>query len=96
MKRILLLLAVSIILPSTFARRKNEPVRDVFPDGTEIPAWFRDTVRVDLSGLGKQYLVTDYGIQPDGQVYTRQIQALIDQVAEEGGGVIVVPPGIYE
>ena len=96
MKRLFLLLAILLAIQSMFARRKNEPVQDVFPDGTEIPAWFRDTVRVDLSTLGKQYLITDYGIQPDGQVHTRQIQALIDQVAEKGGGVIVVPPGIYE
>lgn len=95
MKRFLILLIVSAALLSSFARRKSETPRDIFPDGTEIPAWFRDTLAVDLSALGKQYRITDYGVQSDGQIYTRQLQALIDQVAEQGGGVIVVPPGIY-
>ncbi|MBQ7180523.1 MAG: exopolygalacturonase [Bacteroidaceae bacterium] len=83
-------------IQSTFARRKSEPVRELFPDGTEIPAWFSDTAQVDLSTLGRQYRITDYGIQGDGQVHTRQFQELIDRAASEGGGVIVVPPGIFE
>lgn len=68
---------------------------EFFPDGTQIDDWFYDTKAPELSELGKQYVLTDYGIHDDGGVYTKEIQTLIDSAAEEGGGVIVVPAGTY-
>ena len=41
--------------------KKKVKATELWPDGTEIPAWFSDTSRVDLSGL-KQYDVTAYGV----------------------------------
>ena len=41
--------------------KKKVKTVELWPDGTEIPAWFSDTSRVDLSGL-KRYVVTDYGV----------------------------------
>ena len=67
----------------------------LWPDGTIIEDWFFDTTRVDISKLGKQYVLTDYRIFADGRIHTSEIQALIDKAASEGGGVIVVPEGIY-
>ena len=73
---------------------KNEPGH-IWPDGTQIDSWFFDTTRIDISKLGKQYVLTDYRIFADGRIHTSEIQALIDKAAAEGGGVIVVPEGIY-
>ena len=74
---------------------KQQQAKELWPDGTEISDWFRDTTPVDISKLGKQYRVTDYGVVNDGRVHTQEFQALIDKVAEEGGGVIIVPEGTY-
>jgi len=68
---------------------------ELFPDGTPIDRWFYDTNIPTLKELGKQYIITDYGIMNDGKIYTNEIQALIDLSAENGGGVIVVPSGTY-
>jgi polygalacturonase len=45
--------------------------------------------------LGKQYRITDYGVLNDGQVHTAEMQALIDRIAADGGGVVVVPQGTF-
>ncbi|MCD8380076.1 MAG: glycosyl hydrolase family 28 protein [Lachnospiraceae bacterium] len=71
------------------------PVKEYFPDGTPIDEWFYDTRVPSLEELGRQYVLTQYGILDDSRVHTLEIQALIDQAAAEGGGVIVVPAGTY-
>jgi len=73
----------------------KKPTKDLFPDGTEIPAWFRDTTHVDIARLGRQYRITDYGVMMDGKIYTQQLQSLIDRIADDGGGVMVVPSGTF-
>ncbi len=75
----------------------NEDSRaaEYFPDGTQIDDWFYETGIPELSELGKQYVLTDYGIWDDGKIYTKEIQNVIDLAAENGGGVIVVPAGTY-
>lgn len=94
MKRIaLLLLAMLLVLPTAFAKKKKDI--DRFPDGTEIPEWFRQTASVDIESLGKKYVLTDYEIFADGRLHTEEIQALIDQAAANGGGVIVIPRGTF-
>ena len=81
------------MLQSSAAKKKE--VKEFWPDGTEMSAWFKEVKPVDVSSLGKQYRLTDYNIFADGRVHTAEIQALIDRAAQEGGGVIVVPQGIY-
>ncbi len=94
MKKTLLSAIICLItLTQTYAAKK--PQKDLFPDGTEIPTWFKDTTHVDLATLGTQYKLTDNGIFADGRVHTNEIQALIDKAASAGGGVIVVPSGVY-
>lgn len=94
MKKIIItVIAALFTVTATFAAKKAE--KDLFPDGTEIPAWFKTTDAVNIATLGKQYKLTDYAIYSDGRVHTKEIQALIDKAAAEGGGVIVVPQGIY-
>ena len=77
------------------AMKKNILKQELWPDGTEIPAWFRDTTRVDLTGL-RRYVVTDYGVDRYGDgVQTKALQAVIDRCAAEGGGVVVIPRGTF-
>ena len=94
MKRFFLLtLALTLLVPG-FAK-KRQPSPELWPDATPMDAWFADTTAVSLSALGRQYRLTDYGIFPDGTLHTEAIQSLIDRIAAEGGGVLVVPAGTY-
>lgn len=92
-KRIILGVMVAMIAIVTFAKgKKVQP--ELWPDGTPIPAWFSDTSRVDVSTLGKKYVVTNYGVKNySEQVQTEKLQAVIDLAASQGGGVIVIPRG---
>ncbi|WP_335964860.1 glycosyl hydrolase family 28 protein [Galbibacter sp. PAP.153] len=70
--------------------------QDIFPDGSKIPNWFREIKETDISTLGKQYVITDFNIDEDSTlVQTEKIQAVIDRAHKNGGGVIVVPKGVY-
>lgn len=70
--------------------------QDKFPDGKLIPDWFRNNETVNVSSLGKQYRITDYGIVNDStKLQTTQIQEVIDLAAKNGGGVIVIPEGTF-
>ena len=68
---------------------------ETFPDGTPIDPWFYNTAVPTLAELGRPYRVTDYGALDDGRLHPAELQALIDRIAAEGGGVMVVPAGVY-
>lgn len=93
MKKFVVFLLATIFVISVDAKSKKKS--DLFPDGTEIPAWFRENVPVNIDSLGKKYVLTDYGIFADGRLHTEEIQALIDKAATDGGGVIVIPRGTF-
>ena len=40
---------------STTAQAK----KDLWPDGTPMADWFKNTKKVDVNTLGKQYVITD-------------------------------------
>jgi polygalacturonase len=62
-----------------------------------MDAWFMEKGRVDVNALGRQYVLTDYGVLAGStEVQTQQIQAVIDRCAQEGGGVVVVPTGTFK
>ena len=86
-------MVVLLTIPNVYAKKKKDV--DRFPDGTEIPEWFRQNKPVNVKNLGKKYVLTDYEIFADGRIHTEEIQALIDKAATEGGGVIVIPRGIF-
>ncbi|WP_211316413.1 glycosyl hydrolase family 28 protein [Niabella yanshanensis] len=70
--------------------------QDLFPDGTPIPDWFRKNELTDFKKLGKQYRITAYGVKADSNlVQTQAIQAVIDKAAAAGGGVIIIPKGVF-
>ncbi len=67
-----------------------------FPDGTIIPSWFRENTKIKLKDLGKTYTITDFGVNQDStKVQTTSIQKVIDLAASNGGGVIVIPKGVF-
>ena len=58
--------------------------------------WFVNPPKVEVAQLGKQYVITDYGVVADStQVQTAAFQRVIDRVAANGGGVVVVPQGTF-
>lgn len=69
--------------------------QNIFPDGTPIDSWFGDVVLPRLEEMGTIYNILKYGIKDDGLVYTKEMQALIDLIAEQGGGVLYVPAGTF-
>ncbi len=94
-KTIILLLAVLTLTAS--AKPKGKKAVETWPDGTVMDAWFMEKGRVDVNALGRQYVLTDYGVLAGStEVQTKQIQAVIDRCAHEGGGVVVVPTGTFK
>lgn len=91
----LILCTLYFVTLSLFAAKKPALQMDHWPDGTAIDAWFRDTTAVDINTLGRQYVLTDYGIFASDAVQTTAIQALIDRIAADGGGVLVIPAGTF-
>lgn len=92
-----ILFALAMLTLAASAKPKAKQAVETWPDGTVMDAWFKDTTRVDISQLGKQYVLTDYGVVAGSpQVQTQQIQAVIDRCAQEGGGVVVVPAGTFK
>lgn len=88
-------MTMTLALACVASNAKKKAVQ-LFPDGTPIPEWFSDTTKVDVAKLGKQYVITDYGVKPDSTIIqTEQIQAVIDKAAASGGGVIVIPQGTF-
>lgn len=94
--RKILLLMLSMIVVAGAAKPKKKAVVETWPDGTVMDAWFKDTAKVDVKTLGRQYVITDFGVKQDSTlVQTKAIQAVIDRAAQEGGGVVVIPEGTY-
>ena len=69
---------------------------DNWPDGSRIDDWFLQSGKVDVAQLGRQYVITDYGVSTDSTlVQTTLIQHVIDLCADKGGGVVVIPEGTF-
>ena len=94
MKR-LTLIAVSLLTCLSLSAKKQKNAQPTWPNGEVMDEWFSKTDRIALEDLGKQYKLTDYHINADGRIHTAEIQALIDQAAANGGGVIFVPSGVF-
>ena len=96
MKKILLaMLALGVLMPADAKKVKEQPL--LFPDGTEVSAWFKDSTVPAPEDLGRIYKISDYGaISDPNLIQTELIQSVIDKAAADGGGVIVIPEGIYK
>lgn len=70
--------------------------QELFPDGSPIPAWFRQHTSTDIHKPGQAYRITDYSVVNDSTlVQTEKIQAVIDKAAAAGGGVVIIPKGSF-
>ena len=86
--------SISLLLLALIATTVS--AADKFPDGTKVPSWFSNNEVPLLSSLGPEYVVTDYGVSSDSTlVQTRELQAVIDRCAHDGGGVVVIPRGTF-
>ena len=91
-----ILFLMLLLTVAGYAKSKKKVVVERWPDGTVMDAWFKDTTKVDMNALGRQYVITDYGVKNDSTlVQTTVIQAIIDRAAQEGGGVVVIPQGTF-
>ncbi len=91
--RIKFLAAVVAVL---FQANAGMQAQDLFPDGSAIPDWFRQTRQTDIRSLGENFRITDYGVVNDSTlIQTEKIQSIIDRAHEAGGGVVVIPAGTY-
>lgn len=90
------LFTVIMLSTVTMTTMHAKQVSAIWPDGTKIDTWFADTTHIDVKTLGKQYVVTDYGVKDDSTiVQTQAIQNVIDLAASEGGGVVIIPEGTF-
>ena len=80
---------------------KSSSSYGIFPDGTPINSWFYSNYTKIKSALqsppatASSYIITDYGIKDDGNIYTEEFQKLINSVYDNGGGYIIIPDGTY-
>ncbi len=91
--KIVVFFSLFLLVQHSFAQTSQ---KNIFPDGTPIPAWFLDASKVELKTLGKQYVITKFRVKKDSTiVQTKAIQKIIDMAAKKGGGVIVIPKGTF-
>ena len=96
MKKFYLILSLLAVVISTGAKKKVTSQQPLWPDGSVMTEWFTDTARVDVKTLGKQYVITKYGVKNAPTILqTEQIQAVIDRCSNECGGVVVIPRGTF-
>lgn len=94
--RMLFLLILTIFAMNTTKAKKQRNNVEHWPDGTVIDNAFLNTTKIDINTLGRQYVITDYGVTTDSTiVQTTAIQAVIDRAYADGGGVIVIPEGTF-
>ena len=56
-------------------QEKKAMSANIFPDGTPIPEWFLDTVKIDPVTFGKWYSIAEYGaVADDSTMNTEAIQ----------------------
>ncbi len=51
---------------------------------------------ITITPSNKQYNLQALGVQGDGSIVTQQIQSIINQAQQNGGGTIIVPAGNYQ
>jgi exo-poly-alpha-galacturonosidase len=61
-----------------------------------LSALFFSCTNAQVSDSSKHYIITEYGAIGDSQTLnTKAIQAAIDKCAEDSGGILIVPKGIF-
>ena len=69
----------------------------IWPDGSAMDAWFADKSPVDEAKLGRQYFASQMlGAKANvPELQTKPLQLAIDWIASQGGGVLVLGPGVW-
>ena len=69
----------------------------IWPDGSAMDAWFADKSPVDEAKLGRQYFASQMlGAKANvPELQTKPLQLTIDWIASQGGGVLVLGPGVW-
>ena len=89
MKKILASLSIILALGSVCRA-------DVWPDGSKMDKWFTSKGEKVSGKQARRFVLTDYGVVKDSTILqTEAIQKVIDLAAEQGGGTVVVPEGVY-
>lgn len=79
MKKVFVL-ALLLSLSIGAVAKKEVKIQPQWPDGSVMSEWFADTAKVDVAALGRQYVITDYGVALDSTiVQTERIQQVIDR-----------------
>jgi len=89
---------IFMILLATFSNSSlaGKNSKEHFPDGSKISNWFSDKAKVPLEKLGRQFVITSFGAVEDSTILqTEVIQRTINEAAAQGGGVVVIPKGIF-
>lgn len=77
-------------------KKARKAKTELWPDGTKMDTWFLQAQKVNTDTLGKQYVITDYGVKNDSTLLqTSAIQGVIDLASKNGGGVVVIPEGTF-
>ena len=72
------------------------PCPATWPDGSAVAPWFADRSPVDEARLGPQRRAGEFGAVPDAvALQTKVLQGAIDAIAADGGGVLVLGPGVW-
>ncbi len=87
----LTLLATALATAATASAQSQS-----FPDGTPIPEWFAQRAETPDTA-GRRFVITDHGVTATDStlLQTERIQRVIDMAAERGGGVVVMPRGVF-
>jgi ABC-type sugar transport system substrate-binding protein len=68
----LALAGLMVTTPAESAKKKKQKPavsqQQLWPDGTPMDAWFQKAAKVDIQTLGRQYVITDYGVVKDSTV----------------------------
>ena len=90
--------ALLLVLPAAGKAPKKAKVQPLlWPDGQPVGEWFQKAEVPEPASLGKTYNLRDFGAVSDPAiVQTALIQKAIDQAAADGGGVVVIPEGVYK
>ena len=75
------LLCLVLLMASVVAVGKKKVVvkQELWPNGEPMAEWFSDTTKVKVQDLGRQYVLTDYGVrQGTTDIQTKAIQGVYD------------------